>query len=417
MHQTQLGTSHARSVLLTGATGFVGRFLLAELLQESKTMVYCLVRARSHQEATTRIQRCLRHWDLWRPGYEGRIVALPGDLRQSRLGLCESDYQTVVRNAISIFHCGASVNHLESYNAAKAANVLATNELLKIASREVIKQFHHISTLGIFSRNDQGGLRVVTEETPIERERHRASDGYAASKWVAEGIVVKARESGVPCNIFRLGLLWADSQQGRFDERQHVYRLIKSCLLAGCGIEDFYYDPDPVPVDYAARAIVALAARSHGKGDTYHITSVGRTPGGLFEKCNQLLESPLKLMPFYDWTRELKRLHEGGYALPMVPLIEFAFSMNRQEFLHHLHLEEQSQLRVSGQRTSRELRDLGIFPPPSCVDLLGVCIEAMRERDGELGESRPDGVGCGRAAGRLETSQPGVLMNGRYGIR
>src|SRR6185312_11528600 len=142
MH-TQPDDTAAPSVLLTGATGFVGRFLLSQLLNESDATIYCLVRARSDRTAMLRIRDTLTSYDLWRPGYERRVLTLPGDLRQLRLGLCRGAYETVVHEVGSIFHCGASVNHLETYEAAKAANVLATTELLKIAAQGRAKVLHH----------------------------------------------------------------------------------------------------------------------------------------------------------------------------------------------------------------------------------------------------------------------------------
>ena len=257
MHTPHLAHQPVRSVLLTGATGFVGRFLLAQLLQESQATVYCLVRAQSEHQAAIRVKASLTDWDLWRPAYERRIVATPGDLRQPHLGLSNDDYRAFAQKIDSIYHCGASVNHLETYDTAKAANVAATQELLRIATQETPKPLHYISTLGVFTNSARGRTRIVSEDTSIEQERHRHSSGYIASKWVAESIIMRARNLGMPCNIFRLGLLWSDSRYGRFDELQHVYSLLKSCLLTGCGIEDYRFHQDPVPVDYATRALVS----------------------------------------------------------------------------------------------------------------------------------------------------------------
>ena len=69
------------------------------------------------------------------------------------------------------------------------------------------------------------------EPSSIDHERHLHSRGYAASKWVGEKLLLTAGERGIPCNIFGWGLVWADSQQGRYDELQREYRIIKSCLL------------------------------------------------------------------------------------------------------------------------------------------------------------------------------------------
>lgn len=404
MH-TQHGDISRTSVLLTGATGFVGRFLLSELLDQSEATIYCLVRGQSQRDAAMRIRETLTGCGLWHPEHERRIVALPGDLRQPRLGLCEEAYDVVVQQAGSIFHCGASVNHLETYEAAKAANVRATNELLKIAAQGRTKFFHHISTVGVFARNEVSGTRIVSEDTPIEHERHRRSSGYAASKWVAESMVLKAQSQGMPCSVYRLGLLWADSRQGRFDEQQHVYRLMKSCLLSGYGIENYTFQQDPVPVDFAARAIVALSAKYHGKQGIFHIASSVQAAGGLFEQCNRILRVPLRLMPYYDWILEVKRLHHAGRPLPMVPLLDFAFSMDREEFAEHLSLSKLCHVRADCQRTSRELAEVGVSAPPLYQDLLAICLDRMDPLDTEFTLPGIQGRRASRWLGSCASSQ------------
>lgn len=389
MSAPQTSRHSGRFSLLTGATGFVGRFLLSHLLQEQETTIYCLIRAPSKIEAYNRIRGVLSKWDLWHPRYERRIVAVPGDLRLGRLGLGDSDYRTLAQVIDSIYHCGASVNHLESYDRAKAANVIATEELLRIASEHTIKPIHYISTLGVFTDPHCTGTRVVCEDTPIECERHRQSTGYITSKWVAECIIIKARNLGHPCNIYRLGLLWADSRSGRFDDLQHVYRLLKSALLSGSAVESYRFKQDPVPVDYAARAIVALSKKYQGERGVFHITSSRQAPDGLFERCNRLLQEPLALMPLYDWIQRLKQLHEAGRSLPIVPLLDFAFSMSRQQISEHVRLSQLSHVHASCQRTSEELAQLGIASPPVYHDLLTECLDGMLMRDADLAALLP----------------------------
>ncbi len=378
-----------RSTLVTGATGFVGRFLISQLLQDPDATIYCLVRSNSEHEAAVRVRASLTRWDLWHAGYAGRIVAIPGDLRKPRLGLSENHYRTVIDETDSIFHCGASVNHLESYAAARNANVYGTHEVLKIATHGATKPLNYISTLGIFTNHDGVAARVVTEESPIEREIHRRSTGYIASKWVAEGMIMKARARGVPCNIFRLGLLWADSRCGRFDEAQHVYRLIKSCLLSGCGIAGYRYHDPPVPVDRAIRAIVSLAAIHHGRQRVFHIGSSSAQPlECLFERCNEVLDSPLTLMPHYEWVGEIKRLHRAGRSLPIVPLIDVTFSMNRREFAEHHRRTEANRVGVDCQRTIGELERADVSPPRFTSELIAVCLQGMIARDADLAALR-----------------------------
>jgi myxalamid-type nonribosomal peptide synthetase MxaA len=373
-----------RALLVTGCTGFVGRFLLAQLLQETDATLYCLVRPQATQQARVRLRAALRKWDLWTPEAERRVVAVPADLSRPKLGLRDGVYEVLAESVDSVYHCATSMNHLETYAMAKAANVEATRDLLKFATQGRPKLINYISTLSVFGEAPGGVARLVTEDTPVDRERHPTSHGYAASKWVSEKMLITAAERGIACNIFRLGLVWADAQHGRYDELQREYRLIKSCLSAGVGIEDYGYGMAPLPVDYVARAILALARQSPRGGGIYHLASCEQPAGGLFERCNELAEVSLDLLPQYEWIGAIKRLHDAGVPLPVVPLIEFAFPMTEAAFDEYCREADSPGTRFDCSRTLRALEQAGMAAPRWSVDLLEKCVVGMISRDAEL---------------------------------
>jgi amino acid adenylation domain-containing protein/thioester reductase-like protein len=378
--------SQARAILLTGATGFVGRFLLAQLLNDTDATIYCLVRSPSQHQALSRLRTMLARWDLWHDELESRIIAVAGDLRSPRLGIDSATYAVLSEKVDSVYHCGISMNHLETYAMAKAANVGSATELLKFATNRKQKLINYISTMGVFS--SAGPVtRVVEETTPIDHERHSNSRGYLASKWVSEKIFMIANERGIPCNIFRLGLVWADSQLGRFDELQNAYRVFKSCLISGCGIENYRYAMAPTPVDYVARATVFLANRHGNGGGIFHISSPDQLAGGIFERCNEIAGTTLELMPYYDWICEMKRLQLEGQSLPVVPLVEFAFSKDETSFYEHQRRLQAESIQFDCTRTYREIERGGIVAPVLNDNLLRLCIESMCSRDSELQES------------------------------
>ena len=373
----------AETLMLTGCTGFVGRFLLTQLLQDTNATLYCIVRAGSRQQASVRLKTTLSKWDLWCDEFDRRIVAIPGDLTLPRLGLDEATYQTVCQETDSIYHCGTSMNHLESYAMAKAANVVGARELLKTATHLKPKLINYISTSSVFSGSITDTARVVDEESPIDHETHWASHGYAASKWVGEKLFMTASDRGIPCNIFRLGFVWADTKQGRYDELQREYRIFKSCLLSGYGIKNYRYGMAPTPVDYVVRAVVFLAnSHSNGHG-IFHISSSSSMAEGLFERCNEIAGTSLELVTFYDWICEIKRLHQQGRSLPAVPLIEFAFSMDEESFNNRQRTLESS-TRFDCARTRRELEHMGIVAPVMDDGLLRMYVQGMVSRDADL---------------------------------
>jgi thioester reductase-like protein len=313
-------------------------------------------------------------------------VAIPGDLSLPRLGLDDASYKTLLEEVDSIFHCATSMNHLETYTMAKRANVDSAKDVLDIATQKKPKLINYISTLSVFGGTEAGKTRVVTEQSLIDYERHSSSQGYVASKWVGEKIFLKASDRGIPCNIFRLGLVWADTQKGRYDELQREYRILKSCLLSGYGIKDYRYDLPATPVDYVARAVVFLANQhSLGRG-VFHISSSAQNSGGIFERCNEVMGTSLELKSWFEWLSKIKQLHCEGSSLPVVPLVETAFSMDEESFY-----EYQCRMGSGGtyhdcSRTCRELERAGIVAPALDDDLLKRCLESMFVRDIQVRE-------------------------------
>jgi len=258
---------------------------------------------------------------------------------------------------------------------ARQANVASSRELLRLAIAGRTKLINYISTLGVFTPTTHGTPRRVEEATSIDQERHSTASGYLASKWVAEKIFLTANDRGIPCNIFRLGFIWADTEQGRYDELQREYRVVKSCLLSGYGIKAYRYAMAPTPVDYAARAIVALARR-HAEGHgVFHIScSSNEVNAGVFETCNRIADLSLKLIERAEWIERIKQIDDERRPMPIVPLIDSA------------SFEDQSKttLWFDASRTRHELEREGIVEPPFTERALRVFLEAMYRRDSDL---------------------------------
>src|SRR5262249_39715029 len=163
---------------------------------------------------------------------------------------------------------------------------------------------------------DSQERRVVAEGSPIEHELHSTSEGYVSSKWVSERVVKTASERGVPCNIFRLGLMWADSEGGRYDELQREYRFLKSCLLSGYGIKHYRYAMPPTPVDYAARAMTHLSIKHSAGGGVFHISATQQPDENLIERCAEIAGVELQMKSWSEWISQVRRLHDDGIDLP-----------------------------------------------------------------------------------------------------
>ena len=131
----------AGTVLLTGATGFVGAHLLHALLRDTAAEVICLVRPDRRGGIAERIRLNLQSHGIWEPARAERIHPLEGDLRLPGLGWSERQHETLAEDVDAIYHGGASVNWVQRYARLRAANVGGTLELLRLACRRGPSRF------------------------------------------------------------------------------------------------------------------------------------------------------------------------------------------------------------------------------------------------------------------------------------
>src|ERR687890_465740 len=188
----------ADNVFLTGATGFLGAFLLEGLLSSTNARVQCLVRQRGYAGEMEPIETNLRRYGLWRPEWEERIVPVAGDLGESLFSMTDKGFDALAKEVDLIIHAAAVVNLVYPYSALKAANVGGTREVLRLACRHGAKPMHHVSTNGIFPP----GNGLCEEETDLEELAEAREDGYGQSKWVAERLVREALGRGLPVCVY-----------------------------------------------------------------------------------------------------------------------------------------------------------------------------------------------------------------------
>jgi hypothetical protein len=130
--------------------------------------------------------------------------------------------------------------------------------------------------------------------------------------------------------------------------------------------------------------VVSLAQNHRRGGGIFHISSPDHFNEGLFERLNAVTGASLKLMPMYDWICEMKRLHYTGRSLPIVPLIEFAFSMDERSFYEQDRVAQAGIVPFDCARTYEELERAGIIAPTFNDEILSRCVADMLSRDSEL---------------------------------
>ncbi|WP_327117754.1 amino acid adenylation domain-containing protein [Nocardia sp. NBC_01730] len=248
----------ARDVLLTGATGFVGAYLLRELVDRTEAQVWCLVRADSVRQGRDRIRSALQAYRLWDDTLEARVVPVPGDLAEPSFGLADADFARLAARVDAIYHNGARVNHVEPYPLLRATNVEGTREVLRLATTQRIKPVHFVSTADTVVPATVVSGSVLREATRIDADELPAH-GYVASKWAAEQLILQAAERGVPARVYRPGLVSGDFQLGVNNVDDAFWNMIRAAAILGIAPDVGDATIALVPVSYVAAAIVAIS--------------------------------------------------------------------------------------------------------------------------------------------------------------
>ena len=238
---TQLsGTS---SILITGTTGFLGSFLLDQLLRTTSqdTRFYCLVRdqAPGQGKSSNRVLKILRFYGLESYSADERMIPIVGDLTNPQMGLDNDQYQDLVEDIDLIFHCAASVNYTYAYTAAKPHTVGGTLEVLRFACAAAPKPVQYISSNGIFPGGDD---TPYLENSEIDEFVDRMEGGYNQAKWVAERLVWSAASRGLPVCIYRPGNIGHHSRTGIVNPNDFLSLIVRACARLGCAplVQDWF---------------------------------------------------------------------------------------------------------------------------------------------------------------------------------
>lgn len=307
------GTS---SVLLTGATGFLGAHLLYDLCRLTDATVYCLVRAGDAQKARQRLEENIARY-VGRKLPSERIVPIPGDLAQPRLGISSLSFDQLAGGVDAILHNGALLNHLASYDRLRAANVLSTVELLRLAGSQRPKWMYYVSSM--IAANDRDRDGNLLEQLPAASPSG-ITGGYPQSKWVSEKLLADAHDRGFGVTVFRPGVICGRSDTGAWAvAHDHLLLLLKGCLQMG------YAPASPLrvdlnPVDFVSEAIVRLSM-AHPERPVLQIANPNPVPWTAIVEWMNEFGYTLRAVPVDVWLkRHLPRIGEDNALFPLLPI-------------------------------------------------------------------------------------------------
>jgi amino acid adenylation domain-containing protein/thioester reductase-like protein len=350
-------TTQPNAIFLTGATGFLGAFLLFELLKETQADIYCLVRSPNLELAKNRLQSCLESYLIWDQSFAQRIIPVIGDLSQPLLGLADIEFQKLAKQVEIIYHNGAFVHHLYPYSVLKAANVWGTQEILRLACQFKIKPVHFISTPNVFSSTGYSGIRIIKEQDNIDHEQI-SNDGYSQTKWVAEKLVKAASELGVPVYIYRPGRISPHSQTGVFNPHDFLHKLIVGCIQLGSVPNNSLKD-NLVPVDYVSKAIIHLSRQIFAEVNSFHLLNSQPFNYSLLPEIIRSCGYSLKQIPYDHWRIKLLDIVSNSPEHSLYSLIPFFSAGEFEE-----ETFESATLKFDCQNTLDGLAKTSLIYPP-----------------------------------------------------
>jgi len=242
------------NILVTGATGFLGRQVVIELCKRGLN-VTVMIRG---SQGRDRFQKLASKFPGFKSEYMSQITVVQGDLTQDGFGMSSDLYSLLSWTITSVIHSGADISYIKNYELLKNANVTGTLRVLEFCHTGVEKTLHHVSSMAVFGPCFlTSGWMELDEMTPYYENQNYLTieNGYVQSKWIAERLLDRAYELGSKIKIHRPGFIESPQNGSISNTDDFLCRYLKGCLELGC------YPDLPLkywlitPVDYIAEVM------------------------------------------------------------------------------------------------------------------------------------------------------------------
>ncbi len=309
--------SDPEGVLLTGVSGFVGLFILKELLNQTDAKIYCLIRKGKFESIATRLLNNIERYEL---GSDislsnRRIVMIPADIGNEHFGVPVELYQNLADKIDLVYHCGAEVNTITSYHHLRTSNVQGTLEIIKFALMKLDKPIHYISTLSTANKLDEEGR--LLEEFP-DASASQITGGYTTSKWIAERLLTQVKNRGLPVSIYRCGYIWGQSDSGVTNMNDALLLLIKGCIQLGFA-PNWQEKITILPVDFVSKVIVGISLYQKDKSGLFHLDHPTGIPWTELVAWLTNYGYTIALCDHQEWLDKLMHIKPENALYPFLP--------------------------------------------------------------------------------------------------
>lgn len=342
----ECGIKEIRTVLLTGATGTLGVYVLRELLKVDQVQkIYCLLRPKKDQSLEQRFNKILETRGLLdsMPELGARVQLIAGNCALPQLGLESGVWQDLIENVDAIFNCFANVNHMEQYRERAAhiedvrtVNIGGTKHILEFACEHRLKHVFQAASLVSVSTTDKTDGSIWEGWPELEDFDEVTTFTYPITKFVEDMLMKQAvLERGLPCKVFRLPYLAGDSKTGRFlVEQSHM--MLRYIFVMKNGIMPS--NPFPLlllPVDTCAEMIVRLSFQENIPCDVYNITHNNPDIDQEFPEIAERFGFKVKIVEFSEFAQCVLEKGEKGEegAGSYHPILKELYRMKEDEVM------------------------------------------------------------------------------------
>lgn len=340
-----------KNILVAGSTGYVGSYLLKDVLQTLEANVYLLVRGKDILDSQTRLIDRLNFYfgEDFYIQYKERIHILNGDMCKSNLGLKKNIYNELSVTIDCIINSAANVKHFGNYSDFYNMNVLGTKELLKFAVAGDKKDYNHMSTISIASGNIEGVNRALFTEFDMDLNQE-ADNYYAQTKLLAEKLIVQtAREKEINIKIFRLGNVVFNNENGKFQyniSENAFYKFMKSLISIKCFPNIKEKTLDFAFINQVTNAIINTFNKMGFENNIFHISNVNKVSISELGRLIQKTYEGIKIMEPEEFIDFMKKNIENEDLYPFISNIliylgisndkEFTQFIVRSDYSNHI---------------------------------------------------------------------------------